>query len=94
MIKSFKFAETNNYKKDTFPIKELCSHGGERHYGAPANNKPYCKFVKEDLKQIRKKVAAERNAAYVKKYSPNYILEPKERQPEFEMKNNILCFVK
>lgn len=94
MIKSFKFAENNNYVKKTFPIKELCSHGGERSYCPPANNKPYCKFVKEDLKLIRKKAMAERNAAYTKKYSPNYILEPKERQPEFEMKNNILCFVK
>ena len=93
MIKSFKFADNKPYNKNTYPIKELMSHGGDRNYIAPQNNKPYCIAVREDFKLIAKKAKEEMNKAYTRGFSPNYVLSDKERQPKFELKDGILAFV-
>ena len=86
MIKSFKFADNKPYNKNTYPIKELMSHGGDRNYIPPKNNKPYCIAVREDFKLIAKK--AKEEAEEINKIMPHpYRLESESNIPEESIKN-------
>lgn len=76
-----------------FTFKDIVGHPYESHYDAPKGYKPYVKYIKEDFKIADRKAREEVQKAYTKGYTPDYILDNNVKQPKFELKDGILCFV-